>query len=160
MFKYLNRFTSVRARGLFDYDLNDRTRDNGAKLIVKHFNTLVAQHFYPIEIATTWNALPSDVVGSRTMNFFNNSLEKHWAEIPRMSKLTGDNATMQVCTNSRWKEFCWKWTQWSVLLLLHRHHGGISGGALACQAYTSCWRPGFESCVKRVSSHRKFKFKK
>ena len=27
------------ARGLFDYELNDRTRKNGAKLIVKHFNT-------------------------------------------------------------------------------------------------------------------------
>ena len=29
------------ARGFLDYDLNDRTRNNGAKLIVKHFNTSV-----------------------------------------------------------------------------------------------------------------------
>ena len=57
MFKYLNRFTTATARGLFDYDLNDRTRNNGAKVIVKHFNTSVAQHFYPIKITTTWNAL-------------------------------------------------------------------------------------------------------
>ena len=49
VFKYLNRFTSASARGLFDYYLNDRTRNNGAKLIVKHFNTSVAQHFYPIK---------------------------------------------------------------------------------------------------------------
>ena len=45
MFKYLNRFTTDSARGLFDYDLNDRTRNNGAKLTVKHFNKSVEQHF-------------------------------------------------------------------------------------------------------------------
>ena len=43
VFKYLNRFTTASARGLFDYDLNDRTRNNGARLIIKHFNTSVAQ---------------------------------------------------------------------------------------------------------------------
>ena len=80
VFKYLNRFTC--ARKLFDYDLNDRTRNNGAKLIVKHFNTSVAQHFYLIKITTTWNALPSEVVSSRTVNSFKNSLAKHWAENP------------------------------------------------------------------------------
>ena len=56
VFKYLNRFTSASARGLIDYDLNDKTRNNGEKLIVKHFNTSVAQHIYPIKITTTWNA--------------------------------------------------------------------------------------------------------
>ena len=28
-----------------NYDLNDRTRIRGSKLIVKHFNTSVAKHF-------------------------------------------------------------------------------------------------------------------
>ena len=67
--KYLNRFTTASARWLFDYDLN-RTRNNGA----------IAQHFYPIKITTTWNALPSEVVSSRTGNSFKNSLDKYWAE--------------------------------------------------------------------------------
>ena len=75
-------FTAASARGLFDYDLNDRTRNIGAKLIVKHFNTSVAQHFYPIKITITWNALPSEVVSSRTVNSLKNSLDKHWAENP------------------------------------------------------------------------------
>ena len=43
VFKYLNRFTTASARGLFDYDLNDRARNNGPKLIVKNFNTSVTQ---------------------------------------------------------------------------------------------------------------------
>ena len=41
VFKYLNEFTTASASGLFDYDLNNRTRNDGAKLIVKHFNTSV-----------------------------------------------------------------------------------------------------------------------
>ena len=60
-------------------DLNDRTRNNRAKLIVKHFNTSVAKHFYPIKIITTWNVLPNEVVSSRTVYSFKNSLVKHWA---------------------------------------------------------------------------------
>ena len=80
VFKYLNEFTTASARGLFNYDLNDITRNNGTKLIVKHFNTSVAQHFYPIKITTTWNAQLSEVVSSRTVNSFKNSLDKHWAE--------------------------------------------------------------------------------
>ena len=73
---------TASSRGLFDYDRNDRTRNNGAKLIVKHFNTSVALHFYPTKITTTWNALPSEVVSSRTVNSFTNSFDKHWAENP------------------------------------------------------------------------------
>ena len=80
VFQYLSEFTTASARGLFDYYLNDRTRNNGVKLIVKHFNTSVAQHFYPIKITSTWNALPSEAVSSSTVNFFKNSLDKHWAE--------------------------------------------------------------------------------
>ena len=82
VFKYLNEFTTASARGLFDYDLNDRTRNNGEKLIVKHFNISVAQHFYLIKITSTWDELPSEVVSSRTVNSFKNSLDKHWAENP------------------------------------------------------------------------------
>ena len=81
MFKYQNEFTTASG-GLFDYDLNDRTRNIGAKLIVKCFKTSVAQHFYPIKITRTWNALSSEVVSSRTVNSLKNSLDKHWAENP------------------------------------------------------------------------------
>ena len=72
--------TTDSARWHFDYDLNNRTRNNIAKLSVKHFNTSVAEHTYPIKITITWNALPNEVVSSRTVNSFKNSLDKHWAE--------------------------------------------------------------------------------
>ena len=88
----MNRFTTASSRGLFDYDLNDRTTNNGAKLIVKDFNTSVAQNFYLFKITTTWNALRNKVVSSRTVNSFKNScMDKHLAENPQMSELTGSN---------------------------------------------------------------------
>ena len=31
MFKYLNRFDNVSPIGIFDYDFNDRTQNNGKK---------------------------------------------------------------------------------------------------------------------------------
>ena len=76
--KYLRRFNNATARGLSDYNFNDRTRNNGEKLILKRFNTSIAQHFCPIKITTSWNALPSDIVSSRTVNTFKNRLDHHW----------------------------------------------------------------------------------
>ena len=71
-----------------DYELNERTRNNGAKLILKYFNTSVVHHFYQIKnfMNTTWNALPSEVVSSRTVTSFKNSLDKHFAENAPMSE--------------------------------------------------------------------------
>ena len=82
VFKYLNIFNNVSPIGLFEYDFNDRTRNNGKKIIMKRFNTSVLQHFFPINITATWNALPYDVVNSWTLNTFNNSLDAHWKDIP------------------------------------------------------------------------------
>ena len=68
--------------GLFDYDFNDRTRNNRKKLIVKRFNRSAAQHFFLINITTTWNAIPYDVVNSMTVNTFKNHLDAHWEDNP------------------------------------------------------------------------------
>ena len=47
VFTHLNRFTIDSARGLCEYDLNDRTRNNGAKLNVKHHcSAHTAEYFY------------------------------------------------------------------------------------------------------------------
>ena len=89
VFKYLtDEFTRAFPRGLFDYDLNDKTKNNGAKLIVKRFNASVTQYFYPINI-TTCNALPNEVVSNRTVKSFKNCLDKHWEETPLMYELIG-----------------------------------------------------------------------
>ena len=80
VFKYLNRFYNVSPRGLFDFYFNYRTRNNGKKLIVKRFNTSVAQNFFPINITTTWNAPPYYEVNSTTGNTFKNHLDAQWED--------------------------------------------------------------------------------
>ena len=83
VFKYLNRFTTASARGLFDYDLNDRKGNNGAiKTYCKIFQYISCPTLLPIKITTTWNALPNEVVTSKTVYSFKISLDKHWAENP------------------------------------------------------------------------------
>ena len=64
VFKYLKSFDNVSTIFLFDYYFNDRTRNNEKKIIVKRFNTSVAQNFFPINITTTFNDLPYYVVNS------------------------------------------------------------------------------------------------
>ena len=82
VFKYLNRFNNVSPSGLFDYDFHGWTRNNEKNLIVKQFNTSVAQHFFPINITTPWNALPYDVVNSMTVNTFKNRRDANWEDNP------------------------------------------------------------------------------
>ena len=74
-------------------------RNNGAKLIVKHFNTSVDQHFHPIKITPTWNALPSEVASSRTVNSFKNSLDKHWAENPQTFRVNWQQSNHRCCAH-------------------------------------------------------------
>jgi hypothetical protein len=81
-FKYLKGFTRASPTGLFDLNDEPRNRNNGQKLIVKRFNTSVAENFFPIKIANVWNRLPSAVVNCNTVNAFKNNLDKHWQSHP------------------------------------------------------------------------------
>ena len=84
VFKYLNRFNNVSPIGLFEYDFNDRTLNNGKKIIAKRFNTSVAQHFFLINITKTWNALPYDEVNSPPPSLIsggNDELEPNTADL-------------------------------------------------------------------------------
>ena len=77
VFKYLNGFTTANERtGISDNTQNGRTRNHGAKFIVKHFNASVAQHIYQIKITTNRNALTYELVSSGTVNLFMNGHEK------------------------------------------------------------------------------------
>ena len=78
----INLYRTAIARGLFDYDLNGRSRNKTAKLIVKHFNTSIAQHYYQIKMTKTWIPPPYDAVSSGTVDSFKNNLNNHWEENP------------------------------------------------------------------------------
>ena len=57
VFTYPNGFITASANLFFGYGLNYTTRNNGAKLILKPLKSSLAQHFDPIKITTTRNAL-------------------------------------------------------------------------------------------------------
>ena len=87
---YLNRFNNVNPIGLFDYDFNDRTRNNGKKINSEAIQYISSTAFSPINITTTWNAVPHDVVNSGTVNTFKNHLDAHWEDNPQMCWSTGN----------------------------------------------------------------------
>ena len=73
------RLSNGKASWLLDRDFNDRTRNNGVKLIMERSNTSIAQHFYPIKMTTTRMTYQlSDIVSSRTVNRFKNRSDQHW----------------------------------------------------------------------------------
>ena len=47
--------------------------------VIQYISSLA---FFTINITTTWNAFPYDVVNSRTVNTFKNRLDAHWKAIP------------------------------------------------------------------------------
>ena len=82
--KYLNRFNNVSPRGHFDYDFNDRNRNDGknnSKAIQYISSTAFLPHQYHNNLE--WStALPYDAVNSRTVNTFENRLDEHWVDNP------------------------------------------------------------------------------
>ena len=82
VFKYLNRFNNISPRRFFDYDFNAI----GLEIMeineqwIDSIHHAVAQHFLQINITTTWNAIPYDIVNSRTINTFKNLLDAHWKD--------------------------------------------------------------------------------
>ena len=81
-FKYRKGITAASPDGLFDRDNNNRTRNNGHKLVVKRFNTTIVGNFFPIKITTAWNNLPENVVSSSSVNTFKKRLDEYWAQHP------------------------------------------------------------------------------
>ena len=77
-FKYLKGITRASPVGLFDLDVNGRTRSNGQKLQTRASRTTVKNKFYPTAIVSIWNNLPENVVTANTVNTFKNRLDKHW----------------------------------------------------------------------------------
>ena len=80
VFKYLNRFNNFSPIGLFDYDFNDRTRNNGKQLIVKAIQYISSALFFSHQHCN--NLECPTLVNIRTVNTFKNHLDAHWEDNP------------------------------------------------------------------------------
>jgi hypothetical protein len=81
-YKYLNGFNDASLEGLFERDINVRTRNNGHKLIRETFRTSKAQNSFPFNIPSAWNLLPESIVSACTVNTFKNRLDEYWKQRP------------------------------------------------------------------------------
>ena len=143
VFKYLNRFNNVSPIGLFDYDFNDRTRNNGKIIIVKRFNTSIARHFFPINIATTRNAL----VNSRTVNTFKNHLDADWEDNAPDVLVTGNTDdvpsltwTVVVPAGLRTNRYTIRYiTTHKIATPLHHTRGWLSWALPCCLRCDPAW---------------------
>ena len=70
---------------------NDRTRNNGAKLIVKYFNASIDQHFYPIKITTTWKPYQMKLLAVEQWTLSRIAWINTGQKILQISELTGSN---------------------------------------------------------------------
>ena len=75
VFKILRGFDNVDYRCLFQLS-EGRTRNNGYKLELKRYNGDLCGNFFSYKICSSWNALPSDVVNSDSVEQFKTRLDK------------------------------------------------------------------------------------
>jgi len=75
VFKILRGFDNVDYRCLFQLS-EGRTRNNGYKLELKRYNGDLCGNFFSYAICSRWNALPSDVVNSDSVEQFKIRLDK------------------------------------------------------------------------------------
>ena len=75
VFKILRGFDNIDYRCLFQLS-EGRTRNNGYKLELKRYNGDLCGNFFSYKICSRWNALPSDVVNSDSVEQFKTRLDK------------------------------------------------------------------------------------
>ena len=75
VFKILNEFDIVEHECMFRLR-EGSTRSYGYKLELKHYSRDLCGNFFTYSICDKWNALPSDVVNSSSVDQFKNRLDK------------------------------------------------------------------------------------
>ena len=74
-FKILKHVDNVNVHKLFTLNPSN-TRNNGLKLVAKHYNTGTYGHFFTNRVVNAWNKLPPEVIDCKTVNAFKNKLDK------------------------------------------------------------------------------------
>ena len=81
MYKYCHNNYSVSEKPFtLVRDVNNQivTRDHGFKIRKEKNKTALRTRFFGNRVANMWNALPSNIVNSPSLNAFKNRLDDHW----------------------------------------------------------------------------------
>lgn len=77
VFKIVKGYENVDSRQFFKFSDVVFTRNNGLKLQVKRFRSIIAKNFFTYKVLNHWNRLPEEVVNATSINSFKNQLDKH-----------------------------------------------------------------------------------
>ena len=80
VFKILDKFDKINPEILCEMSNVSVTRDNGMKLEIQKFNTIARKSYFNVRVVDHWNRLQASVVGSKTIDIFKSSLDKHFRE--------------------------------------------------------------------------------
>ena len=75
VFKILRGFDNVDYREMFQLS-EGVTRNNGYKLELKRYNRDLCGNYFTYSICNHWNALPSDIVNSNSVEQFKSRLDE------------------------------------------------------------------------------------
>jgi hypothetical protein len=82
VFKLLRGLENIDATRFFTPAPYAATRGHELKLFKQHSKLAVKQHSFSHRVVNDWNALPSSVIQSMTMNEFKSALDRHWNDLP------------------------------------------------------------------------------
>jgi len=77
VFKLTKGFSKIDRNKLFNYSVDTRTRGHAFKLVKDRPRLDVRKNFFSHRVVNIWNALPSDVVESESVNIFKNRYDKY-----------------------------------------------------------------------------------
>ena len=80
VYKYLNKLSNVDHSKLFELQTNPRTRNNGYPIQSRRCNTDIGRSFFSNRIIRHWNELPAEVVTARTIDTFENRLDRYFTD--------------------------------------------------------------------------------
>ena len=80
IFQILNGGTDVRPDQFFEPAVMATTRGHERKLRKPHATSRVRRNTLQVRAVTDWNALPSSIVLSASLNQFKARLDKHWGD--------------------------------------------------------------------------------
>ena len=85
IFKMFRGLDNVNIHDYLNVDERNITRNNGYKIIGKHFRSEEAKHYFFNRVVNVWNSLPAQVVNSDTLETFKNRVDKHLATVPHLT---------------------------------------------------------------------------
>jgi len=79
VYKLLNNHYYYETNKLLTLHEDSHTRGNQLKLLKKRTRLDIRKHSFSNRVVNIWNSLPNSVISAKTINTFENRLDRHWS---------------------------------------------------------------------------------